>query len=234
MIKRILGDIDSYFSRDPAAHSRLVVALCYPGFHAIMIHRVAHVIWNMKLKLVARWISATNRFLTGIEIHPGATIGDRLFIDHGMGVVIGETARIGNDVTIYHDVTLGGTSLHEGIRHPQVGNNVVIGAGAQLLGPIIVGDNAKIGSNAVVVKNVEAGATMVGVPARKVEEAIAHGQQFTAYATDDSVQDPRQIAIDSLMAQVMELQQRLAQLEGKGDSLATAQGWDISRKVSGE
>ena len=166
MFRKIKQEIDSYFSRDPAARSRFEIILCYPGFHANILHRVTNRLWRAKWYLLARVISYWSRFLTGIEIHPGARIGRRFFIDHGMGVVIGETATIGDDVTIYHGVTLGGTSFEGGIRHPQIGNNVVIGAGAQLLGPIYVKDGAKIGSNAVVVSNVEAGQTMVGVPAR--------------------------------------------------------------------
>ena len=136
MFKTIMQDIDSVFDRDPAARSRLEVLLCYPGVHAITFHRLSHWLWKRKIKLMARFISSISRFLTGIEIHPGAVIGEKFFIDHGMGVVIGETAKIGNHVTMYHGVTLGGTSLSHGIRHPQVGNNVIIGAGAQLLGPI--------------------------------------------------------------------------------------------------
>ena len=161
MFKRIVNDIDSVFSRDPAARSRLEVVLCYPGVHALIIYRLSNWLWRNQFKFLGRFLSSIGRFLTGIEIHPGATIGHRFFIDHGMGVVIGETASIGDDVTIYHDVTLGGTSLSKGIRHPQVGNGVIIGAGAQLLGPIKVGDFARIGSNAVVVKDVDADATMV-------------------------------------------------------------------------
>src|SRR3984957_12482588 len=197
MFKRVLQEIDAVFARDPAARSRLEVFLCYPGFHAMVFHRLAHKLWRLDFKLLARWISFFARFLTGIEIHPGAKIGQRFFIDHGMGVVIGETATIGNDVTLYHDVTLGGTSFEKGIRHPQIGNNVIIGAGAQLLGPIHVGDNARIGSNAVVVKDVPEGVTMVGVPAHsveaKMEPAVSH---FDAYGAGSNEEDPMQKTID--------------------------------------
>ena len=161
MFKGLTSEIESFFARDPAAKSKLEIILCYPGVHAILYHRLTHRLWNNGWRLLARFISQMARFLTGIEIHPGAKIGKRFFIDHGMGVVIGETAVIGDDVTIYHGVTLGGTSSESrgcGIR--RIGNNVIIGAGAQLLGPIKVSDGARIGSNAVVVKDVEDGATI--------------------------------------------------------------------------
>ncbi len=168
MLKRIKEDIKTVFERDPAARSVLEVLLCYPGLHAIWFHRVAHWLWNHKLKLLARLISHISRWLTGIEIHPGAKIGRRFFIDHGMGVVIGETTEIGNDVTIYHQVTLGGTSTKKGKRHPTIGNNVVIGAGAKVLGPVKIGDNCKIGANSVVIKDVPPNSTVVGIPGKIV------------------------------------------------------------------
>lgn len=221
MFNRIMREIDAVFARDPAARSRLEVILCYPGFHAILFHRLSHKLWGQNFKLAARFISAIGRFFTGIEIHPGATIGQRFFIDHGMGVVIGETASIGNDVTLYHDVTLGGTSFEKGIRHPQIGNNVIIGAGAQLLGPIHVGNNARIGSNAVVVKDVPEGVTMVGVPAhpvvQKVEPVEPH---FDAYGTANDEEDP---IIKELTRKLEELQKRLDELEQ--DSAQTAKRW---------
>src|SRR5271169_2599433 len=170
MFKNIKEDIDSVFARDPAARTTFEVLTCYPGFHARLAHRVTHRLWRMNFKWLARFLSHIARGLTGIEIHPGATIGSRFFIDHGMGVVIGETAEIGDDVTLYHGVTLGGTSWKEGKRHPTLGNGVVVGAGAKILGPIHIGDNAKIGSNAVVVKDVPAGATAAGIPARILDE----------------------------------------------------------------
>lgn len=166
--KTLRSDIDSMMARDPAARSRLEVIFCYPGFHALLIYRLAHGAWRRGFHLLGRWLSHLGRFLTGIEIHPGAEVGERLFIDHGMAVVIGETAVIGNDVTLYQGVTLGGTSLKGGKRHPTLEDNVIVGAGAQVLGPITVGQGARIGANAVVLKDVAPCATMVGIPARPV------------------------------------------------------------------
>ena len=227
MFKRVLDEIDAVFARDPAARSRLEVFLCYPGFHAMAFHRLTNKLWRHDFKTLARWISQVARFFTGIEIHPGATIGKRFFIDHGMGVVIGETATIGNDVTIYHDVTLGGTSFDKGIRHPQIGSGVIIGAGAQLLGPIHVGDDARIGSNAVVVKDVPKGMTVVGVPAHTVEPkvvSIAHG--FEAYGTP-SEDDPIIKTVEQLARQVAELQLRINELQAQNQDLVkTAQRWE--------
>ena len=157
MFSRIRADIAVVFQRDPAARNAWEVITCYPGFHAILMHRFAHWLWNARLHWLARFVSHLGRWLTGIEIHPGARIGQRFFIDHGMGVVIGETAQIGDDCTLYHGVTLGGTSWNKGKRHPTLENNVVIGAGAKVLGPITVGAGAHIGSNAVVVKDVPPG-----------------------------------------------------------------------------
>src|SRR3990172_1543334 len=166
MFSRIREEIAVVFERDPAARNSWEVITCYPGFHALLVHRLGHRLWGMRLRWLARLVSHLGRWLTGIEIHPGAQIGRRFFIDHGMGVVIGETAQIGDDCTLYHGVTLGGTSWSKGKRHPTLANNVVIGAGAKILGPIVVGDGARIGSNAVVVKDVPPGATAVGIPAR--------------------------------------------------------------------
>lgn len=168
MIKDILLDIDNVRENDPVRPSRIEVLLCYPGIWAVINHRIAHFLYNKGHKLLARIISQVSRFLTGIEIHPGAKIGKGLFIDHGMGVVIGETAEVGDYVTIFHGTTLGGTGKDRGKRHPTVGNNVLIGAGAKLLGPINVGDNAKIGAGAVVLRDIPHGATAVGVPAKVV------------------------------------------------------------------
>lgn len=233
MFKRILEEVDSFFSRDPAARSRLEVFLCYPGFHALILHKIAHWVWNKNFKLLARFISATSRFLTGIEIHPGATIGKNLFIDHGMGVVIGETATIGDNVTIYHGVTLGGVSPQDvakgAKRHPQIGNGVVIGSGAQLLGAIKVNDGAKIGSNAVVINDVEENSIMVGIPARKVvkKSDVEHPDHFTAYAATSAGDiDSRQLLIDNLSKQVKELNRRLEEVEKEGKGAEkTAEGW---------
>ncbi len=164
MLNSLREDIKAVFERDPAARSLLEVILCYPGLHAVWGHRISHWLWTHHLKLFARWFSQLMRGLTGIEIHPGARIGKRFFIDHGMGVVIGETTEIGDNVTLYHGVTLGGTSLNKGKRHPTLGNNVVVGAGAKVLGAITIGDNSRIGANAVVVKDVPPNSVVVGVP----------------------------------------------------------------------
>tara|TARA_B110000238_G_scaffold146301_1_gene157785 strand:- start:359 stop:1159 length:801 start_codon:yes stop_codon:yes gene_type:complete len=199
MFSRIKEDINSVFDRDPAARTVFEVLTNYPGLHAIWGHRVAKWFWCRGLKWLGRTISTLVRWLTGVEIHPGATLGRRFFIDHGMGIVIGETAEIGDDCTIYHGVTLGGTSWTAGKRHPTLGNNVVIGAGAKVLGPLMVSDNSRIGSNAVVVKDVPDGATVIGIPGRIVKtkndnsdekrQAIAQKYGFDAYAvaTDDPV-----------------------------------------------
>lgn len=219
MFNRLKDDIKSVFSRDPAARSFLEVLICYPGIHALIAHRVASRLWNANWKMLARLISQASRFVTGIEIHPGAKIGSRFFIDHGMGVVIGETARIGNDVTMYHGVTLGGTSFEQTIRHPQVGNHVIIGAGAQLLGPIKVGDNARIGSNAVVVTDVPEGATMVGVPAhtaesRKKRKLKEIDEGFCGYAVSkQGLPDPIVSEMQELAHHISVLQKRLQHLE---------------------
>ncbi|MDX2073248.1 MAG: serine O-acetyltransferase [Alphaproteobacteria bacterium] len=229
MFKIIMQDVDSVFDRDPAARSRIEVLLCYPGVHALLMHRLSHWLWKRNFKLLGRFISAISRFLTGIEIHPGAQIGERFFIDHGMGVVIGETATIGRGVTMYHGVTLGGTSLQAGIRHPQIGNNVIIGSGAQLLGPIHVGDNARIGSNAVVVKDVAAGATMVGIPARSVAEKVPPvvDTKFDAYASKAEDDDPLQKLLEMLQNELQTLQRRVGELESGDDELAgSAKKWE--------
>lgn len=168
MLKTLRDDIQSVFERDPAARSTLEVLLCYPGLHAVWGHRLSHWLWQHGARTLARWFSHLMRFLTGIEIHPGAKIGSRLFIDHGMGVVIGETAEIGSCVTLYHGVTLGGTSLNKGKRHPTLEDNVVVGAGAKVLGDIVIGKNSRIGANAVVVKSVPPNSVVVGVPGQVV------------------------------------------------------------------
>lgn len=170
MFKRVKEDIKAVFAKDPAAKSALEVIFCYPGLHALWLHRIAHWFWNHKLLFFGRLLSHINRFLTGIEIHPGAKIGRRFFIDHGMGVVLGETTEVGDDVLLYQGVVLGGTSLRKGKRHPTIGNGVVIGTGATLLGDIEVGDGAKIGAGSVVVKSVPKGATVVGIPGKVIEE----------------------------------------------------------------
>ena len=170
MFHSIRDQIISMKKRDPAARSLLEIILCYPGLHALFFHRIAHILWNYKLYLIARFVSHISRFLTAIEIHPAAKIGKRFFIDHGVGVVIGETAEVGDDVFIYHQVTLGATTSKKIKRHPTIGNGVIIGAGAKLLGPINVGKEAKIGANSVVVTDVPPGATMVGIPAKEFKK----------------------------------------------------------------
>ncbi|MCA3246440.1 MAG: serine O-acetyltransferase [Azospirillum sp.] len=210
--KAIRADMDAILARDPAARSRLEVALCYPGFHAVLLHRLAHAFWNKGLKLVARVIQVFSRFLTGIEIHPAAKIGERFFIDHGMGVVIGETAEIGHDVTLYQGVTLGGTSLDQGKRHPTLEDGVIVGAGAKILGPFTVGKGARVGSNAVVLEAVPPGATAVGIPAKLVGRP--QNDDFCAYGTTGNEQDPIARALDQVNADMGVLRARVAQLEG--------------------
>jgi serine O-acetyltransferase len=207
MFARLREDVRVVFERDPAARTTWEVLTCYPGLHALVWHRaVASRCWRAGLRWLARWLAHWSRWFTGIEIHPGARIGRRVFIDHGMGVVIGETAEIGDDTTLYHGVTLGGTSWNKGKRHPTLGANVVVGAGAKILGPIHVGDGAKVGSNAVVVRDVPAGATAVGIPARIVtpqdvnrREAQASKIGFSAYAISSDMDDPVVQAIHKLL-----------------------------------
>jgi serine O-acetyltransferase len=206
MFSHLREDLQCIRQRDPAARSTFSILTCYPGLHALAIHRMANACWRYGFAWLARWISHWGRFLTGIEIHPGAKIGRRVFIDHGMGVVIGETAEVGEDCTIYQGVTLGGTSLNGGKRHPTLGRGVVVGAGAKILGPFRVGDNARIGSNAVVVREVPPGATAVGIPARvivehdaKVREEAANKLGFSAYAVTQDRDDPLAIALHSLI-----------------------------------
>lgn len=184
MFNQLKEDINAVFARDPAARNTLEVLINYPGIHALLMHRVAHQLWTHKMKGAARGVSTLSRFLTGIEIHPGAKIGKRFFIDHGMGVVIGETAEIGDDVTLYHGVTLGGTTWNKGKRHPTLGNGVVVGAGAKILGPLNIGDNAKIGSNAVVTKPIPHDATAVGNPARIILKE--HKEKLTLLDEEES------------------------------------------------
>ncbi|MES2635901.1 MAG: serine O-acetyltransferase [Pseudomonadota bacterium] len=206
MFNHLKEDISIVFDRDPAARTHFEILTTYPGVHALIMHRFSHWLWSTRLYWLGRAFSHLGRFLTGIEIHPGATIGNRVFIDHGMGVVIGETAVIGDDCTLYHGVTLGGTSWNKGKRHPTLEQGVVIGAGAKVLGPITIGKNAKIGSNAVVVKDVPENATAVGIPARILEEEKAKQRDetaqkigFSAYAVGDDNNDPVTKAIHSLL-----------------------------------
>jgi serine O-acetyltransferase len=214
MFKSLREDVEAVFQRDPAARSRVEVLLCYPGVHALIFHRLGHWLWSRGWKLAGRFTSQIGRFMTGIEIHPGAVIGRRFFIDHGMGVVIGETAEIGDDVTLYQGVSLGGVSLDPGKRHPTLGNGVVVGAGAAILGPFTVGDGARIGSNAVVVKAVPPGVTMVGIPARPTgPQAVAdEAFCFSPYGTTPGSmgQDPVTRSLERLTERVRELEGRLA------------------------
>ena len=231
MVARLREDIACVFERDPAARSTLEVLACYPGLHALTLHRLSHWLWGHRLRWLARFSSHLTRWVTGIEIHPGATIGRRVFIDHGMGVVIGETAVIGDECTLYHGVTLGGTSWNKGKRHPTLAPGVVIGAGAKVLGPITIGEGAKVGSNAVVVRDVPPGATAVGIPARIVDagrdearEAKAEKLGFSAYAVTKSENDPLSQAIHGLLDHAVETDRRiellLKYIERTGVSLA--------------
>lgn len=214
MFSTFKNDIKAVFDRDPAARSVLEVVVCYPGFHALQLHRLAHWLWRRHWFFIARWISQLSRFLTGIEIHPGAKIGNGFFIDHGMGVVIGETAEIGDNCTIYHGVTLGGTSWAKEKRHPTLGNNVVVGSGAKILGPFTVGNDSKIGSNSVVVKAVPAGATVVGVPGRMVlsAEEQGHGDRKPDLE-HGNLPDPQAKAIRRLSEQLRDMEAEIALLK---------------------
>jgi len=214
MFKRMRKDIQAVFKRDPAARNLCEVIFCYPGLHAIWLYRLAHFLWVREFISLARFISHISRFLTGIEIHPGAKIGERFFIDHGMGVVIGETSEIGDDVLIYQGVVLGGTTLERKKRHPTIGNYVVIGAGATILGPVKIGDGARIGSGSVVVKSVPAGATVVGIPGRVMEGKkrlvkplidLEHGK----------LPDPVAEAVNILVKRIGELEDRTKKLEAR-------------------
>jgi serine O-acetyltransferase len=242
MLKRLREDVAVVFERDPAARTTWEVLTCYPGLHALAWHRgVVHPLWNAGLKWLARWLAHWGRWATGIEIHPGAIIGRRVFIDHGMGIVIGETAIVGDDCTLYHGVTLGGTSWNKGKRHPTLRNGVVIGAGAKVLGPIEVGEGAKIGSNAVVVRDVPRGSTAVGIPARVVtpEDQDRREQQaarigFSAYAISADMNDPVVQAIHTLLDHARATDERLERLIAQlkrdglelGDAKATAERFD--------
>lgn len=215
IIERMGETIRVIREKDPAARSRLEVILCYPGFHALLFHRIAHAVWNAGFRLFGRMISHISRILTGIEIHPAAKIGRRVFIDHGMGCVIGETAEVGDDVTLYHGVTLGGVSLDRVKRHPTIGNRVIVGSGAQVLGPITVGEGAMIGANAVVLADVPAGVTMVGIPARQVMPRDRTAEPaFLAYGTPFGGQpDPVAKVLDGMTREIQTLRARLDELE---------------------
>lgn len=207
-------DLSVVFQRDPAARNYFEILTTYPGVHALILHRLAHFLWSIKLKLIARIFSHLARILTGIEIHPGAQIGRRFFIDHGMGVVIGETAIIGDDCTLYHGVTLGGTTWKKGKRHPTLKNNVVIGAGAKVLGPITLGNNSKVGSNAVVVTDIPNDSTAVGIPA-KIIESGEKLKKFSAYAVEKNIQDPVLQSIDEILKTLEKQQKEIKALKKK-------------------
>ncbi|NNG11713.1 MAG: serine O-acetyltransferase, partial [Halobacteria archaeon] len=218
MFERIKEDVQCAFERDPAARNTFEVLTTYPGIHAVLIHRLSHWLWKHGLKWLARLLSSLARLLTGIEIHPGARMGRRFFIDHGMGVVIGETTEIGDDCTLYHGVTLGGTSWDKGKRHPTLENDVVIGAGAKVLGPIRIGTGVRIGSNSVVLKDVPEGMTVVGVPGRLVtgvsmpderRQAIAKKMGFDAYGTTRDMPDPVATAINGILDHIHAMDERL-------------------------
>ena len=233
MFATIREDIRSVFDRDPAARTVWEVITCYPGFHARLFHRVANACWRHGFKWLGRFISHFARWVTGIEIHPGATIGRRFFIDHGMGVVIGETAEIGDDCTLYHGVTLGGVSWDKGKRHPTLGRGVVVGAGAKILGPFLVGDGAKVGSNSVVVKPVPAGATVVGIPARIVEahQPEAGRMSFDAYAVSGNLDDPLNQVLVTLGSRTEDLDGRLAEILKRLADLENNQGKHEDKEI---
>lgn len=227
MFETLKEDIQVVFDRDPAAKSTIETIFTCPGFQAIFFHRFNHWLWKKKFYFFARVFAHIARFLTGVEIHPGATIGKRFFIDHGMGIVIGETSEIGNDVSIYHGVTLGGTTWNKGKRHPTLEDNVLVGAGAKILGPITIGENARVGSNAVVSKDVPANATVVGIPGHivvKKEQREAQDAQraemakkigYEAYAESKDMPDPIQNALDSMLDHMHKTDQELEELKQK-------------------
>ena len=206
---KFIEDIRCVFDRDPAARHTIEIITCYSGVQAMLFYRLTHRLWLLKLKWLARFISMLARWVTGVEIHPGAVIGRRFFIDHGMGVVIGETAEIGNDCTLYHGVTLGGTTWEKGKRHPTLGNNVVIGAGAKILGPITLGNDVRVGSNSVVVKSVDNAQTVVGVPARVLKDSKIKTDHFESYAVGTDVDDPTVKAINSILSHIHDMDEQL-------------------------
>ena len=212
MFKTLKENINSVYERDPAARNAIEVLLCYPGLHAVYFHKVSHFLWKHKFRLLARLVSQTGRFFTGIEIHPGAKIGKRFFIDHGMGVVIGETAEIGDDVTIYHGVTLGGTSWKKEKRHPTIGDRVIIGTGAKILGPLTIGHDSKVGANSVVVNEVPAHSTVVGIPAKstKRDESEVHDNIDLEH---NRLFDPAFYEISLLKSKISELENRIKEIE---------------------
>ena len=217
---KIIEDVRSVFARDPAARNVFEVLTCYSGVQAVLFYRLTHFLWRYRLYWLARFISTFARWVTGIEIHPGAVIGRRFFIDHGMGVVIGETAIIGDDCMLYHGVTLGGTTWDKVKRHPTLKNGVVIGAGAKILGPIILGENVRVGSNSVVVRSIDDNETVVGIPGRIVRKKAEDGDSFDSYAANSSgtSNDPTIQAVNSLIERLSEMEERLDNVSPKSIS----------------
>jgi len=213
---KMIEDIRSVFKRDPAARNVFEILTCYSGVQAVIIYRFTHLIWRYKLYWLARFISTLARWITGIEIHPGAVIGRRFFIDHGMGVVIGETSEIGDDCMMYHGVTLGGTSWNKVKRHPTLKDGVIIGAGAKILGPITLGKNVRVGSNSVVVKSIDDNCTVVGIPGRVLEKKVSDDDQFDSYAasTSSSANDPTVQAVNSIIERLADIDEQIANLSG--------------------
>ena len=213
---KMIEDIRSVFKRDPAARNVFEIITCYSGVQAVIIYRFTHLLWKYKLYWLARFISTFARWITGIEIHPGAVIGRRFFIDHGMGVVIGETAEIGDDCMMYHGVTLGGTSWDKVKRHPTLKDGVIIGAGAKILGPITLGKNVRVGSNSVVVRSVDDNCTVVGIPGRVLEKKVSDDDEFDSYAasTSSSANDPTVQAVNSIIERLADIDEQIANLSG--------------------
>ena len=218
---KIIEDIRSVFKRDPAARNVFEIITCYSGVQAVIIYRFTHLLWRYKLYWLARFISTFARWITGIEIHPGAVIGRRFFIDHGMGVVIGETAEIGDDCMMYHGVTLGGTSWDKVKRHPTLKDGVIIGAGAKILGPITLGKNVRVGSNSVVVRSIDDNCTVVGIPGRVLKKKVSDDDQFDSYAasTSSSANDPTIQAVNSIIERLTDIDEQIANLSGVSEEV---------------
>jgi len=218
---KMIEDVRSVFKRDPAARNVFEILTCYSGVQAVIIYRLTHLLWRYKLYWLARFISTLARWITGIEIHPGAVIGRRFFIDHGMGVVIGETAEIGDDCMMYHGVTLGGTSWDKVKRHPTLKDGVIIGAGAKILGPITLGKNVRVGSNSVVVRSIDDNCTVVGIPGRVLKEKVSDDDQFDSYAasTSSSANDPTVQAVNTIIGRLAEIDEQIANLSGVSEEV---------------
>jgi len=218
---KMIEDVRSVFKRDPAARNVFEIITCYSGVQAVIIYRFTHLLWRYKLYWLARFISTLARWITGIEIHPGAVIGRRFFIDHGMGVVIGETAEIGDDCMMYHGVTLGGTSWNKEKRHPTLKDGVIIGAGAKILGPITLGKNVRVGSNSVVVKSIDDNCTVVGIPGRVLEKKVSDDDQFDSYAasTSSSANDPTVQAVNSIIERLADIDEQIANLSSVSEEV---------------